>query len=225
MNAVSHPKWPWLSVTLTWSLVLVVGCAAPGSGSHRPRRGEGVREFQRRVLDLRKAVEACVQSADGLTRATRLPPDARLKEFHDSAQRLEVASVSARARIEALEHRGEAYFEEWAEEIAGAGDEAARSAAKDRFTELHGHFDGILKESQHTRRSFREFLEGLRETRAKLGAKRPPTALENCRPALLQVAENGRRAGAAMDQLLDKLKAAEIAVMSGPAPLPKKGGR
>lgn len=90
---------------------------------------------------------------------------------------------------------------------------------------MRQHFDGILQDSRQVRQSFRPFLDGLREARVKLGTGPVPAALAQCQPTLAQLASDGRHAEAAMDQLWNTLKAAEIAIMSGPAPLAKPGGQ
>lgn len=225
MNWMSQQKWPWLVLALSLPVLLAVGCATSGAGSHAARPGDGLREYQKLVSGLRKAVAGCVQSTESLANATSKSAAAAHARFNESAQRLEVVSVSARARGDAMEKRGEAYFEEWAEEIAGSGDEASRRAAKVRFAELHQHFDGILKESRQVRQDFRRFLDGLRDARVKFGSGPVPAALEKWQPMLAQVVSDGRGAEVAMDQLLNTLKAAEIAVMSGPTPSAKSGGK
>jgi len=134
-----------------------------------------------------------------------------------------VDSIQARARAEALEKRGEAYFQEWAEEISGASDGSSHQAAQTRFAELHEHFQNILKESQQLRQDFRKFLEGLRGLRAELGPAPAPTMLLKLEPKLTAVATDGRDAEAGAARLLTILKAAEKAVMAGPAPPPRTG--
>jgi hypothetical protein len=124
-----------------------------------------------------------------------------------------------------MENRGEAYFEEWAEEISGNSDEASRRAGQERFTELQRHFDVILKDTVHVRMAFRPFLEGARRLRTTLGPKPTFEAIEQAKPACGQCIDDGQRAGAAMDQLLNTLRAAEAAVMSGPLPSAKPGGK
>jgi hypothetical protein len=225
MNWISQRKWPWLALALSLPVLILAGCATTGAGSRPARPGDGLREYQKLVSDLRKAVVDCVQSSEKLASAAGNKAAAAQARFNDSAQRLEVVSVSARAHADAMEKRGEAYFEEWAEEIAGSGDEAARRAAKVRFAELRQHFDGILKDSRQVRQSFRQFLDGLREARARFGSRSVPVATEKWQPTPAQIAADGRHAEVAMDHLLSTLKAAEIAVRSGPVPPAKPGGK
>lgn len=111
MNWMLQQKWWWLVLGLSLPVLLVAGCVTTGAGSRAVRPGDGLREYQKLVSDLRKAVAGCVQSAENLANATRNNAAAAHARFNESAQRLEVVSVSARARVDAMEKRGKAYFE------------------------------------------------------------------------------------------------------------------
>ncbi len=201
------------------------GCATSGSATRAPRPGDGLREYQRLVQELGKDVTQTRQAAEALMAATPKKSDAAFARFQESLHRLEVFSFKARARADAMEKRGEAYFEEWAEEIAGSKDEAARRAARQRFAELHTHFETILSDGRLVRQEFRRFLDDGRRLRTKLGAKPAAESIAQANPTLAQIVTEGRQAETAMGQLLNSLKAAEGAVMSVPAPIAKSGGK
>jgi hypothetical protein len=210
---------------LVVSLLFPAGCATSESDARPPRPGDGLREYQRLVLDLRKDVTLTRQALEALAAAAQKNSAAAYARFDGSLQRLEVVSIKARARVEAMEKRGAAYFEEWEEEVSDSKDEASRRAAKERLAELHRHFEAILKDTGRVRQEFRPFLEGLRRLRTTLGPKPAFEAIAQAKPICTQVASDGQRAVAAMDQLLNTLKTAEAAVMSGPLPAAKPGGK
>jgi hypothetical protein len=200
---------------------LISGCATSESGSRPPRPGARLAEYRQLVVDLRKAALASRQSAEALTSAPESKSAAAHARFDEAVQRLEVVSMRVRARADAMEKRGEAYFDEWAEEIKSeAGD-----AAKERFAELRQHFDEILKGSRQVRQAFRQFLDGLRGVTSSLGQHPVPAAIEKARPTLTKIVSDGKQAEETMDQLLNTLSAAQTAVMSGPMPPPKPEGK
>lgn len=213
------------SLALIIAVCFAAGCATSGSGSRPPQRGEGLREYQQLVAVLRQAVTASRQSVATLAAVTQGRATTAFAQFDTSLQRLEVVSIKARARADAMEQRGEAYFEEWAEEISGAADEASRRAAKARFAELHQHFEAILNDSRQVRQAFRPFLEGVRRLRTTLGPGPQLEAIAPVKPMCAQIVSDGQQAGVKLDQLLKTLKSAEAAVMSGPTPLLKQGGK
>ena len=198
------------------------GCAMSDSGSRPARPGAGLAEYRQLVVDLRKAVMDSRQSADALTSAPKGKSTAAYaRRFDDAVQRLEVVSMKVRARADAMEKRGEAYFQEWEEEIKSE----TGSVAKERFAELRQHFDEILKGSRQVRQAFRPFLDGLRGVSVSLGQQPAPTAIEKAAPTLTQIVSDGKQAEETMDQLLNTLSAAQTAVKSGPMPPPKSGGK
>ena len=225
MNWWRQMKWPGDLLALSLALMFAAGCATSESGSQTARPGDGLREYQRLVLDLSQDVTRTRQTVEALAVATRKDSEAAYARFDESLQRLEVVSIKARARVEAMEKRGEAYFEEWTDEMSATTDEASRRAARERFAELHRHFEAILKDTAQVRQQFRPFLEGLRQLRTTLGPKPTFEAIEQARPDCTQVISDGQQAVAAMDQLLRTLKTAEAAVMSGPLPAVKPGGK
>jgi hypothetical protein len=206
----------WL--TLSFAGLLAAGCATPGTGSSTARPGDGLREYQRLVLDLRKDATLTRQAVEVLGASTLKNFPAAYARFDKSLQRLEVGSIKARARVAAMEKRGEAYFEGWREEISGSADQASRRAAEERFAELHGHFETVLKDAGALRQDFRPFLEGVRQLRTTLGPAPQFVAMVQEVPKCQRIAADGRQVDVALDQLLKTLKTAEAAVMAGPLP-------
>ena len=209
-----------LLLTLSLAMLLAAGCSTPGTGSNAARPGDGIREYHRLVTDLRKVVTGCVESAEALTKAPEAKAAAAHARFDESAHRLEVASISARARVEAMEKRGEAYFEEWAEEDSRSG-----GANSERLAKLRQHFDGILSDTRQVRQEFRPFIDGLRGVRAKLGQSPTAASIENERPALWENATKGHQVEAALDRLVQTLNVAESAVMSPAKQSTSNGGK
>jgi len=210
--------WPWGLTALVVTVLLAAGCTTSKSSAVTTRPGDGLREYQRLVRDLRQDVRRTRKILEALATASQKNSGAAYARFDGSLQRLEVDSITARARVDAMEKRGEAYFQEWAEEISGPTNEAAHRVAQERFAELHGHFEAVLKDTEHVRQAFRPFLEGLRGSRTKLGQKPTYAAIETAKPEFAQLASAGRQAEESLDQLSKTLKAAAAALMSGPLP-------
>ena len=199
--------------------LLVIGCASSPSKSNAPTRGAGLRDYRQVVCDIQKATVASRHSLDALTTASSATGPAALNGFEESLHELEVASVMARAKADAMEKRGAAYFEEWE---TGLTNNTSDQAAKERLTELRGHFETILQGSKQVRQDFRQYLDGLRQLRHALSGDVKKTNLDEARPAVSKSIEEGQKAEHSMDELLVKVDAALAAVMTGPAPPPFK---
>ena len=234
LGPARRSAWPWWLTALVITVVFATGCTTSKSSAVPTRPGDGLREYQRLVRDLRQDVRRTRQTVEALASVSqinsgaayaRLNPGTAYARFDRALQRLEVDSIKARARVEAMEKRGEAYFEEWAEEISDTTNEAAQRVAQQRFAELHWHFEAILKDTEHVRQAFRPFLEGLRGSRTRLGQKPTYAAIETAKPDFVQLASAGRQAEESLDQLSATLNAAEAAVMSGPVSSAESRGK
>ena len=193
----------------------------PEPPSAPPKPGAGLKEYQQLMLGLREATLTSRQAVGALAMtSTEHFPEA-YKKFLSSIERLEVTSIEARSRVEAMEKRGEAYFEEWADELSTLPDEKARGVGEEQLGQLRQHYIFILGDSRQVREEFRKFLDGLRSVRAGM-AKNPSRAMvEQVQPPARQVVSDGIRAGQAMDRLITRLRTAQTAVeyIGGPAPM------
>jgi len=224
MRSARRSPFCWLA-SLAFTLVLAGGCATSESGSRPSRPGAGLVEYRSIVAELQKAVAASRQSAQALAAATQNKSVAAYEHFSETVQRLEAGSIKARSRADAMEKRGQAYFEEWAEEITGSTDGASNETARERFAQLHQHFEKILDDSRQVRQVFRRFLDGLRGVNASLGEHPSPSAVEVVKPALNKVDSDGREVENSLQHLLATLDKAHNAMRSGALPGAKSGGK
>src|SRR6185503_510534 len=116
-----------------------------------------------------------------------------LARFDRAFNGLEVTSVKARARAEAIITRGQAYFDEWKENLAGVTNQPAARAESERYARLFEHFDHIRKRSSEVREAFRPFMAGLRDFRAGLDKAPNPADNEASRGELVGLTAGGWR--------------------------------
>jgi hypothetical protein len=202
---------------------LLAGCATSESNSRPARPGAGLREYQALVDNLRKAVVSSTQSVEALQGAPEKDFNSAYGRFTKAAERLEVVSIEARARADAMEKRGHAYFEEWTEGISASQTGQARTEALAGLGELRRHFEAILGQSREVRQAFRNYLDGLRGLRAATASEKTRGALAGAKPGPAQVTADGHSVERGLDQLSEILQTARAAVeKAGLKPI--KGG-
>jgi hypothetical protein len=221
----SRGAWSWFLIALVVLMLFSAGCATSKNGAQPPRPGDGLREYERLLLDLRQNVKRTRQALGALAAATQKNFAAMYARFDESLQRLEVVSLKARARADAIEKRGAAYFEEWAEGISSSADGSSHREVREQFAEFRQHFDGILEDSKQMRQAFRKFLDGTRGLLLPLGQNPTLVAIEKTSPELSRVVADGRLAEEAINRLLNKLSVAKAAVVSRPLPPARLGGK
>ena len=170
VTAVASPLV--LSLAFGW---LAGGCASPSGGSSAPKPGSGIAEYRQVAREAHRSVAAVVDSLEALlnysTTASKRPD---LTRFDRAFNQLEVTSVKARARAEAIIARGQAYFDEWKEHLAGLTNQPAVRAEAERYARLFEHFDHVRQRSSEVRETFRPFMEKLRDFRAGLDCTSQP---------------------------------------------------
>jgi hypothetical protein len=149
---------------------LFAGCAGPSGTGSQPKPGSGIAEYRQITREAHRSVAATVDSLDVLGRPNvkNSKLHSELARFDGALHQLELTSVKTRARAEAIITRGQAYFDEWKEQLATSTNQATGRAEAEQYARLLEHFDRIREHSADVRVEFRPFMAKLREFRATL---------------------------------------------------------
>jgi len=141
---------------------------------------------------------------DSLRAAAREPNRANA-EFDRALNDLELTSVKARARAEALIARGQNYFDEWKEDLT----DTDQSSTQADYNRLYNHFALIRERAGEVRDEFRPFMASLRLFRARLNQPTAPGAANPTSSDQSALAASGLRVLENLDSLSAALNAAE----------------
>jgi hypothetical protein len=158
----------WIGFVLA---VLLSGCATSKVGSRAPLPENGIEEYRQLTSEALDSVLLALRSLDQVGAQAGHCPSNVVVAFSDEVQRLQVESLRVRARSQAIQARGDAYFAAWSENLARMKDPQVRQLAERFRPELERSFARIKLESQQAGDAFRPFLHGLRELRVELEAK------------------------------------------------------
>jgi DNA repair exonuclease SbcCD ATPase subunit len=182
----------WLIVTPAVAGLVLAGCASNDPNPNVPRPRNGIAEYQQIASEARRSMEKALDALKQVsTHTVPLPPRA-VKTYSDAAERLEVESLRVRARSQAMQARGKAYFENWQENLERIKDARVRSLAQQHRAELEQDFDKIRQTSQETREAFEPFLSGLRQLRTALEKDPKAMAADSTRALVNSTTEKGR---------------------------------
>jgi hypothetical protein len=150
-----------------------------------------------------------------------MPP--ALARFDRAFSRLEVTSVKARARAEAIIARGQAYFDEWKVHLAGVTNPSDAEAETERYFRLFERFDHVRQKSSDVRDAFRPFMASLRDFRA--GLDKAPNRADNeaLRSELDRMTVDGRLVLQALDSVAGALDDAEAELHATIKSKPRRG--
>jgi small-conductance mechanosensitive channel len=192
-----------LSLAFGW---LVGGCAAPSGSSSAPKPGSGIAEYRQVAREAHRSVAAVVDSLAALPRSSA-PPD--LARFDRALGQLELTSVTARSRAEAIIARGQSYFEEWKENLTSITNQATARAETERYNRLLDCFGRVRQRSGEVREEFRPFMANLREFRARLDRPLEAAAGKSFGQELDGLTAGGRRVLATLESVSVALDEAE----------------
>ena len=184
--------------------LLLAGCVAPPDKPPIPKPGSGIAEYREVVKHAHRAVADTVDSLQTIAR----DPNRSLADFDRTFDQLELNSVKARSRAEAIIARGQNYFDEWKEHLAVTNQPSAQAD----YDRLYNHFTGVRQRAGEVREEFRPFMASLRQFRARLDR---PAAAGVTSPASSDIdalTASGLRVLKNLDSLSIALDAAEAEV-------------
>jgi|SRR4051812_3006785 hypothetical protein len=152
----------------------------------------GVEEYRQITAEALTRMSATLKALEQVTASGDSSPK-RVGVFSRELQRLEVSSIRVRARAQAIQLRGDAYFAAWSENISSIKDSRVRDLAETHHAELEKSFSNIKTSSRDAGAAFRPFLTDLTRLRAELESH-PAAALSPSETNLIAAArDNGQK--------------------------------
>jgi hypothetical protein len=149
-------------------VLLAVGCVSNTPGSTNLPPGSDIAEYRKAVTDAQKALGRALNSLAAVSAQSNRCPPKMMAGFSEEFQRLEEESMDLREHFQAMQARGDAYFESWQEEMERINDPQMRALVENQRPALHEHFLKIKALSQEGRKAFGPFLAGSRKIRNSL---------------------------------------------------------
>src|SRR5262249_11762176 len=124
-----------------------------------------IAEYAQLAKEASKDVQASLVALNRFAASAGKDPQKALGRFSDSVNQLQVKSQTIRTRAQAMEARGDAYFEQWEANLARVKDARFRELAEQHHQDLQQNFQKIKGFSQEGRAAFKSYIAGLRGIR------------------------------------------------------------
>lgn len=151
------------------------GCASKTASSKAPPPKNGIAEYRRIAATADQAIRRALDCLTAVAEQSKQCSPQIVSNLSAEVHRLQVESIQVRARSQAMQARGDAYFERWHENIARVKDPQIRALAEARRPELEESFRKIKTLSLEGREAFNPFLSDLRQLRNAL--EKEPAAI------------------------------------------------
>jgi hypothetical protein len=147
---------------LAAAVVTLAGCATRDGAGPAPQPKQGLAEHQRILRAASKGIASALSCLERVSAQTNRCPSRLVAALAAEVQDLQVKSIKVRSRWQAMQARGDAYFQNWQESLAHVKDPRVRKLAEEHRPELEQRFGRIKVASQQAREAFKPFLSGLR---------------------------------------------------------------
>ena len=142
-------------------LSLVTSCSTSKPTTAPPKPGSGIAEYKEMTAESTAAVQSTLRLLDKITTQSNSCPRKLVDAFVTQVQKMQVASIRIRARSQAIQTRGDAFFQHWHESLSRIDDPQFRDRAQRFKPELERSFTGIKLASKQAREAFKNFSSGL----------------------------------------------------------------
>src|SRR4051794_39389402 len=109
-------------VFLAGVAIALAGCSTTEPVPDVPKPRNGIVEYQKLATDAQKSLQAALKALGRVAAETNRISATASRTFSDKVGRLEAESVLVRARSKAMEARGNAYFQNWEENLGRTKD-------------------------------------------------------------------------------------------------------
>jgi len=173
------------------ALMLGFGCTSRQQATEKIRPGSRIPEYRQAAAGAEKAVAAALASLAIVSAQSNPCPPGVLTNFSAEVRRLQVESVQARARSQAMLARGDEYFRNWHKHLAQVEDPEMRALAEKERPALERSFSHIKSLSQEKREAFQPFIASLRQVRNALEKDPASLASEPVQSSIKTANEKG----------------------------------
>jgi hypothetical protein len=184
-------RFPIVGSLALVAVLLMAGCASKTAVQDVRPPGSGIAEYRQIASSAQVAVQAALKALVRVKVQTNGCSPQALAALSNQVHRLQVDSLKVRARSQALLVRGDAYFDQWHEQMARIPDSELRSLAETRKPQLQESFRKIKSLSQEGRAAFDPFLSELRQIRNLLEKDVGSVGIDNTQDRIRQAADNG----------------------------------
>jgi hypothetical protein len=195
---------------LTIAVITLAGCATQDEARQEPRPGDGIKEYRQIVQESLKAIGEAASALDRVSAHTNSCPPRLITAFSREVLDLQAESIRVRSRSQAIQARGQAYFDNWQETLDRVKDPRVRALAQEHRPQLQECFARIKGRAGQAGDAFKPFLSGLRKLQNSLESDPASISTDSTRQLIRVTQQSGQLLAAALEgirQELDTMKA------------------
>lgn len=194
-----------LAVSLTAGVVSFSGCKAPANYKQADKTGEGIATFRAEVTSVKQDVDATLKSLEQIAVTANTDPRAAFEKYSKNVDRLSASAEKARKRGKEIREKGQAYFDQWEQQLAQLKNDEVRHLAEKRRNKLRATFDSVRKTAEPLNAKFDAWMSDLKDLQVYLSNDLTIAGVDSARTLFAKTKAAGLDVEASMDTFLADL--------------------
>ena len=193
------------TISLLTTSAFLSGCSTTSGYKQADKTGAGIAEYRAEVLNGKNAIDATMKSLGNVAATADTNPRAAFAQFSKDVNNLEATANKIRKRSENMREQGEAYFNQWQQELMTLNNPEIRSLAEKRKAKLQETFDNIRKYSEPLNQQFDPWLSDLKDLQKYLSLDLTIAGVDEAKNLFRKATNGGLQVQKTMDALVDEL--------------------
>jgi len=184
---------------------LAAGCASSKGYKQADKTGEGIANFHKEVVNLKKAVDGSMASLTQITETAAADPRKAFEAFAKSVDKVEDARARVSKRAADVKAAGAQYFKQWEAQLAAVNSPEIRKLAEERKAKLNQIFGGLSPKLEKAKGDFDPFLADLKDLRTFLSQDLTVAGVDAARPIITKTRQHGVTLQGSLDELIAEM--------------------
>jgi hypothetical protein len=200
------------------AVVLLALCCAAGCRTTPYQKAEGTaRTLERAVGQVQwqsQCIERALETLNDLVNKPGADLRPQFKQFTVALDRLADSSAQLDGTRKHAQRKGDAYFNEWDEQLAGIHFEKVRLQSEARKAEVTNQFHSMTRHYDESQTVVRALITYLNDIRTALNADLTSAGLASVKEVVNNANQNGRKVQTALAQLSNELAKSSVNMSS-----------
>jgi len=196
---------------------LLSGCKTAGY-QRADKTGAGIANFRNEITKTKLAIDSTLKAMDQIALTANSNPRPAYEKYVKEVANLQACADKVRQSAQAMRENGQAYFDQWQEQLSQVKDENIRKLAEQRKAKLKEAFDEIREYTEPLKEQFEPWMSSLKDLQNYLANDMTVSGIAAAKGPFSKAKSQGQKVQKGMDDLIEALN--DLAATLTPANVP-----
>ena len=193
-----------LAASTLAAAVLITGCKTAGY-KQADKTGAGIAEFRDEILNGKKNIDLTMSSLGNIAASANTDPRKAFEQYSKAVANLESSAAKIKKRAQDMRQQGQAYFQQWQQEMAQVSNPEIRKLSEERKAKLQETFDSIRKYTEPLKAQFDPWMADLKDLQKYLGNDLTIAGVDAAKDLFAKTRTDGAEVQKSMDGVVAEL--------------------